>query len=178
MCGAVRRACQPIRIPLGSAGLLGVVGGVVALSCINIGYPCYRRWWYYPLTVVVAALLFLAAAETGQWHDLGVGAACAAGWFAIFYALFLIGPRMLGLGMLRLAVVLGLALGWLGVWYVLLGFFAANLIGALLGLVLITTGRMSRERHGFLTGCFLALGCAVAVFTGPELLAPLMHTSL
>jgi leader peptidase (prepilin peptidase)/N-methyltransferase len=119
----------------------------------------------------------LAAAETGQWHDLGVGAACAAGWFAIFYALFLIGPRLLGFGDVRLAVVLGLALGWLGVWYVLLGFFAANLIGALLGLVLITTGHMSR-RDRIPYGVFLALGCAVAVFAGPELLAPLMHTSL
>ena len=156
---------------------LVLFAGLLALSCIDVEYMLLPKVVVYPLTVVVAALLFLAAAETGQWHDLGVGAACAAGWFAIFYALFLIGPRMLGFGDVRLAVVLGLALGWLGVWYVLLGFFAANLIGALLGLVLITTGRMSREDR-IPYGVFLALGCAVAVFAGPELLAPLMHTSL
>ena len=46
-------------------------------------------------------------------------------------------PPALGFGDVRLSLVLGLALGWLGVGYVLLGFFAANLIGAVLGIALI-----------------------------------------
>ncbi len=90
--------------------------------------------------------------------------------------MFLISPRLLGFGDVRLALVLGLALGWLGVWYVILGFFAANLVGAVLGLGLIASGHMSR-RERIPYGVFLALGCAIAVFAGPELLAPLMRSS-
>ena len=86
-------------------------------------------------------------------------------------------PRILGFGDVRLSLVLGLALGWLGVGYVLLGFFAANVIGAVLGIVLIATKRMSRtDRIPY--GVFLACGCAVAVFVGPELLSPFTHSSL
>ena len=55
--------------------------------------------------------------------------------------------------------------------YVLLGFFAANVIGAVVGVALIATKRMSRsDRIPY--GVFLAAGCAVAVFAGPELLRP------
>jgi leader peptidase (prepilin peptidase) / N-methyltransferase len=100
-----------------------------------------------------------------------VAAACGAGWFVVFFALNLISPRLLGFGDVRLAPVLGVTLGWLGVGYVLLGFFAANLIGAIVGIGLIVSGRMTR-RDRIPYGVFLAAGCAVAVFAGPELLRP------
>ncbi len=130
----------------------------------------------YPLTVLVALLLLLAAVETGRWHDYLIGAACGAAWFAVFFAMNLISPRVLGFGDVRLSLVLGLALGWLGVGYVLLGFFAANLIGAVIGITLIATKHMDRA-NPIPYGIFLALGCAVAVFAGPELLRPFMgHT--
>ena len=67
--------------------------------------------------------------------------------------------------------MLGLGLGWLGVKYVILGFFAANLIGAVIGVALIATKKMSR-RQQIPYGVFLALGTAVAFFWGPELLRP------
>ena len=65
----------------------------------------------------------------------------------------------------------GLALGWLGVRYVVLGFLAANLIGAVVGIVLIAAHRMERQQQ-MPYGVFLAVGCAVAVFAGPEILRP------
>jgi leader peptidase (prepilin peptidase) / N-methyltransferase len=72
----------------------------------------------------------------------------------------------------RLAPVLGLALGWLGLRYVLLGFFAANLIGVVVAVSLIATKRMSRQQQ-IPYGVFLAIGTLVAVLAGPELLQPL-----
>ena len=56
---------------------------------------------------------------------------------------------------MRLALVLGLSLGWLGVGYVLLGFFAANLIGAVVGIALIATKHMERQSR-IPYGVFLA----------------------
>ena len=125
----------------------------------------------WPLSIAVTALFVLAAAITGQWHDLLVGALSGAAWFAVFYAMNLASPRILGFGDVRLAPVLGLALGWLGWRYVLLGFFAANLIGAVIGIALIASKRISRQQQ-IPYGVFLAAGCAVAVFAGPELLRP------
>ena len=98
------------------------------------------------------------------------------GWFIVFFAMNLTSARLLGFGDVRLSVVLGMSLGWLGVGYVLLGFFAANLIGAIVGIALIATKHMGRgDRIPY--GVFLALGCAVAVFAGPELLRPFMNHS-
>jgi len=125
----------------------------------------------------VAALLLLAAAETGKWHDYLIGAICAAGWFVVFFAMNYASPRLLGFGDVRLSLVLGLSLGWLGVGYVLLGFFAANLIGAVVGITLIATKHAERQSR-IPYGIFLASGCAVAVFAGPELLRPFTHYSI
>jgi leader peptidase (prepilin peptidase)/N-methyltransferase len=123
------------------------------------------------LTILVAALLLAAAALIPAWHDYLVGGICAVAWFIVFFGMNLASPRLLGFGDVRLSIVLGLALGWLGVDYVLLGFFAANLVGAVVGIALIATKRMDR-RSRIPYGVFLAAGCAVAVFAGPELLRP------
>jgi len=150
---------------------LALFAGLLALSYIDVERLILPKKIVYPLTALVAALLLMAAAATGAWHDYAIGVACAVGWFVVFFALNLISARLLGFGDVRLSLVLGMALGWLGVGYVLLGFFAANLIGAVVGVALIATKRVGRtDRIPY--GVFLALGCAVAVFAGPELLRP------
>jgi len=155
---------------------LVLFAGLLALSCIDVEKMILPKKIVYPLSVLVAALLLLAAARTGKWHDFLVGVICGAVWFAVFFGLNLINPRLLGLGDVRLSFVLGLALGWLGVGYVFLGFFAANLIGALIGIGLIAAGRLERQNR-IPYGVFLSLGCAVAVFAGPEILSAFPHYS-
>ncbi len=93
----------------------------------------------------------------------------------LFFAVNFFSPRALGFGDVRLAPVLGLGLGWLGVGYVVLGFFAANLIGAVIGLALIATKQMTRQQQ-IPYGVFLALGTGLAFFWGPELLRPFRPT--
>jgi leader peptidase (prepilin peptidase) / N-methyltransferase len=150
---------------------LVLFAGLLALSCIDIEHLLLPKRIVYPVTALVTFLLLLAAAIDGQWHHFVVGVLCAAGWFVVFFALNLISPRLLGFGDVRLSLVLGMSLGWLGVGYVVLGFFAANVVGAVVGLALIASRRMSRsDRIPY--GVFLAAGCAVAVFAGPELLRP------
>jgi prepilin signal peptidase PulO-like enzyme (type II secretory pathway) len=52
----------------------------------------------------------------------------------------------------------------------LLGFFLANLLGAVVGIGLIAAKRMTRSSQ-IPFGVFLALGTAVAIFGG----APILH---
>jgi leader peptidase (prepilin peptidase)/N-methyltransferase len=156
---------------------LVLFAGLLALSCIDVERMLLPKKIVYPLTGLVAALLVLAAAMMHNWRAFVVGLICAAAWFALFFTLNLVDSRYLGFGDVRLSLVLGLALGWLGVGYVLLGFFAANLIGAIVGIALIATKRMDRSKR-IPYGVFLSLGCALAVFAGPELLRPFSGYSL
>jgi leader peptidase (prepilin peptidase)/N-methyltransferase len=150
---------------------LVLAAGLLALACTDLERLILPKRIVYPVMFLVGALLVLAAGITGHWHDLLVAGISAVAWFVLFFALNAISPRLLGFGDVRLAPVLGLALGWLGVRYVLLGFFAANLIGAVVGLALIATKQMSRQQQ-IPYGVFLALGTMLAIFAGPELLRP------
>ena len=153
---------------------LALFAGLLALSCIDFELQLLPKKIVYPLLVIVTALLVLPSAIDDVWHQFLVGVLCAAGWFLAFFLLNLASPRILGFGDVRLAPVLGLALGWLGVGYVLLGFFAANVVGAVVGVALMGSGRMTRKDR-LPYGVFLSVGCLIAVFLGPVLLRP-FHT--
>lgn len=151
--------------------LLAFTAGLLALACVDLERLTLPKRIVYSTLFLVSALLLLAASVTGQWHRLLVAVLCALGWFIIFYAINATMPRALGFGDVRLSLLLGLGLGYLGVRYAILGFFVANLIGATLGVVLIAMKRLTRDQP-VPYGVFLALGAMVAIFAGPELLAP------
>jgi leader peptidase (prepilin peptidase) / N-methyltransferase len=150
------------------------LASLLALSAIDVELLVLPKVIIYPTLLALAVLLTVAAGVTNDWHRLLIATLCAVGWFVVFFAINFASPRSLGFGDVRLSLVLGLGLGWLGIRFVILGFFAANLVGAIIGLVLIATKKMSREQP-IPYGVFLALGAAIALYAGPEILAP-FHT--
>ncbi len=150
---------------------LVLFAGLLALSVIDVERLLLPKKIVYPLTIVVSGLFVVAAAATGSWHNLLIASLCGLAWFALFYLLYAASSRLLGFGDVRLAPLLGLSLGWLGVRYVLLGFFGANLVGAAIGIALIASHRIGRQQQ-LPYGVFLAAGCVIAVFAGPVLLRP------
>ena len=151
---------------------LVLFAALLALACIDVERLVLPKLIVYPTLALVSALLLLAAAVTGHWHDLLSAAIFGAGWFIAFFALNALNPRYLGFGDVRLAPVLGLALGWLGWRYVVLGFFAANLFGAVIGVALIAA-KKARMDQQVPYGVFLAVGTAFAVLLGPDIVTHL-----
>lgn len=152
---------------------LVLLATLLALAWIDFEHLVLPKRIIYPVLVVEAVLFSLAAALSGQWHELLVAVLSAISWFIVFYAINALSPRSLGFGDVRFAPLLGLGLGWLGVPYVILGFFAANFIGAVVGVSLIAAKKMTRHQR-IPYGVFLALGATLAIFAGSKLLAPFL----
>ena len=112
--------------------------------------------------VLPAAAVVLAARialSPGRTVELMVAAAGAAGFLLLAHLVY---PAGMGMGDVKLALLLGAALGKLVVLALLLGSFAAGLVGVVL---IVREGAAARKK-AIAFGPFLALGAVVALFLG------------
>ena len=152
--------------------LLVFLASLLALACIDAELLVLPKKVVYPSLVLVTALFLFATIASHDWHRLVIAGLCGLGWFVFFFVLNFVSPRALGFGDVRLAPMLGLGLGWFGVGNVLLGFFVANLVGAVVGLTLIAMKKMDRKQP-IAYGIYLAIGAVIAEFFGPQILSAL-----
>lgn len=153
--------------------LLACVLVAVLLAVAAVDAATYRIPTPLVLTAgIVGAVVVLAAlAATGQWRrglDALAGGIGAGLFFEALY--FLTRGRGIGYGDVRLAYVLGLYLGFLGPRYVVVGFFAAFVSGAVVGVV-VAIAQRDGERRGLKTkvpfGVFLSCGALAALMWAP-----------
>lgn len=142
--------------------VLGVLG-------TGMGYVDLRRHLLpdrFTVPALVAGAVLLGAAAlvpqadptTSYWRAW----ACAGGLLLVYLLLVVIYPAGLGLGDVKLAGALGLHLGWLGWSFPVVGTVAAFLVGALVSIALLLTGRATR-RTAVPFGPSMLVGALVAV---------------
>lgn len=123
-----------------------------------------------PSYVVLAVLLTATSAVTGDWHALGRAGIGALLSIALYAAMWVAYPAGMGFGDVKLAGVLGAAAGYLGWPELVVGTFAAFVLGGVVGTVfLLTTDRTRRSRLAF--GPFMVAGVWVALLAAQPVTA-------
>lgn len=116
----------------------------------------------YPSLVIFPVLLVLVAALTGAWSSLLGAAAGGAALFILYFILAVISPAGIGMGDVKLAALIGMALGFLGWTPILVGGMAGFLIGGLTSLIALLSGRAGMKTAlpygpAMLAGAFLGI---------------------
>jgi leader peptidase (prepilin peptidase)/N-methyltransferase len=184
-CGEPISARYPL-VELTTAGLFAVAGlrfgadwalpgfllffaVLLAVSAIDLEHFIVPNRIVYPAIVVSVPLLALAAVVDGEGGRLARALVGALAAFAGLLVLRLLYPRGMGMGDVKLALLLGLFLGWLGLGHVVVGLFLGFLLGSVVGVGLMAAGRRGRKDH-LPFAPFLAAGAVLAVFVGQPLL--------
>jgi leader peptidase (prepilin peptidase)/N-methyltransferase len=142
--------------------------GLLAMSVVDLRVQLVPKRMLYPTLVLTAGGLLAASALGPSWTNLWHAALCGVGAFVVFYALWFAYPKGMGFGDVRLAGLIGGALGWIGPRQMYVGFVSAFALGVLFGVVtLLVRGGGRRARFAF--GPALSGGAVVAVFWGTTL---------
>lgn len=121
-----------------------------------------------PSYLVVGLLLLLPALADGDWSAYLRAWLAAVALFAFYFLLLVVYPGGMGFGDVKLAGVLGLALGWLGWGVLLVGGFLGFFLGAVVGGGLMLVRRAGRKSK-IPFGPFMLLGTLIGVLWGQQL---------
>jgi leader peptidase (prepilin peptidase)/N-methyltransferase len=132
---------------------------LISVSAVDLDLFIIPNRIIFP-TLFASVPLLLLAAVVG--HE----------WLALFVVHF-ISPRGMGYGDVRLAGIIGIYMGWLGLAHVFVGLFLGFLVAAVVGVGLMVARRKGRKDQ-VPFGPFLAVGATLAVLAG----GPLIHAWL
>jgi leader peptidase (prepilin peptidase)/N-methyltransferase len=151
---------------LGAVLVLAAAG--IALAMIDLAHQ--RLPFAVTGTAAALTVVFLAADVVAGGPDpVPVALASAAVWLAVYGGAWLLtAGRGMGLGDVALAPLLGLTLGWTGWGAGLTGLLGGFVLGAVVGIAFLGTGRLGR-RSRVPHGPFMLAGAALGLFAGPGL---------
>lgn len=140
----------------------------IALTLIDLDTHRLPNAIVLPSYIVAAALFALACLLGADWGSLLRAAIAGAALFAFYFVLRLIRPAGMGGGDVKLAGVVGIYLGWLGWGSLVVGAFAAFVLGGIFGLALIALRRAGR-RTAIPFGPWMIAGAWVGIVAGESL---------
>lgn len=143
---------------------------LVVLTVIDLEHKLLPTRIIYPAVLAGWVLLAVDAFvrdDVDRLLDAAIGMAIFSGFF--FVIAFAV-PRGMGMGDVRLALLLGTFLGYLGgIGFVLLGMFMSFLLGGVIGMIVAAVTKGGRKMK-IPFGPFLAAGTLVAIFLGRQIL--------
>lgn len=150
------------------AAFLYLAAVSIALALIDIDTFRLPNAIVLPSVAVVAVLLAIEAIVQGDMVPF-IRALLGCLALAVFYGLLWVAwPGGMGFGDVKLAALLGLALGSIGWGAFLVGAFAAFVCGGVFGLLLVAVRRAGRKsRIPF--GPWMLLGAWIGIFAGERL---------
>jgi leader peptidase (prepilin peptidase) / N-methyltransferase len=150
---------------------------LVAISAVDFERFIIPNRIVYPTLAVLVPLLVVTSAADHSWGLLTHAAIAGAAAFLAFYVVHLVVPGGMGFGDVRLAGVLGVAVGWIGLGLAFVAFFIGFLLGAVIGIVvMMVTGGGRKTKVPF--GPFLAAGAIIAIVWGNPIVNALFHRSV
>lgn len=116
----------------------------------------------FPALGAVALLLVPATWAGGTWWPLLSALAGSAAMFAVYFLLALISPSSMGMGDVKLALVVGLLVGWFGMNAWLVGLVGAFVVGGVIALIALALRRVTLRGSipfgpSMLAGAFIAV---------------------
>jgi leader peptidase (prepilin peptidase)/N-methyltransferase len=116
----------------------------------------------FPTLGVVALLLVPATWAVGTWWPLLWALVGSAAMFAVYFLLALISPSSMGMGDVKLALVVGLLVGWFGMNAWLVALVGAFVVGGVIALIALGLRRVTLRGSipfgpSMLAGAFIAV---------------------
>ncbi|MFF2273465.1 prepilin peptidase [Agromyces sp. NPDC058136] len=147
--------------------LLAFAACATVLSIVDLVEKRLPNAVVFPALGAVAVLLVPATWATGSWMSLVWALVGSAAMFAVYFVLALISPSSMGMGDVKLALVIGMLAGWFGLTAWLVALLAAFVIGGVLAIIALILKRVTM-RGSIPFGPSMLAGALVAVLlVGP-----------
>lgn len=140
----------------------------IALALIDLDVKRLPDAIVLPSYAVAAVALGAAAVAQGEYTPLVRAAIGGAALFVFYFLIAFAYPSGMGFGDVKLAGVLGIYLAWLGWGSLVVGAFAAFVLGGVYAIGLLLARRASRKT-GVPFGPWMLVGAAVGVAVGEPL---------
>lgn len=156
--------------------VLWLTAALVTISVIDLQLLRIPDRITFPALAVALPMLIGIAVHQDQPDKIQAALVGAVGYFLLLLVPHLIYPQGMGFGDVKLALLMGLYLGWMGwtpgypiagpIRLALYGLIAGCLIGVVFGLLAQV---VARRRGAFPFGPALALGCLIVLCSAAEL---------
>lgn len=140
----------------------------IALALIDLDTKTLPNRIILPALLIGPVLLAVASFGSGDWWALLWALVGGAALFVFYLVLALIYPAGMGFGDVKLAGVVGLFLAYLGWGPLIVGAFAAFLLGGIFSIVLVVLRKAGRK-SGIPFGPWMLLGAWVGIIYGREI---------
>jgi leader peptidase (prepilin peptidase)/N-methyltransferase len=153
--------------PISAAVMMAPFQGLlVALAVIDIRHRIIPNRIVYPSLVIFAAYIAVVAI-VGGGLDLASAAIGFLAYGGFLFVVAFIAPHGMGMGDVKLAALIGLVLGAIGLRYVAVAAGAGILIGGVVAVGALIGGASRKQAIPF--GPFLAAGALVATYLAPAI---------